>query len=123
MANEITINSSLSFAKAGVTMNTEGASFTNLLFNVTGNNYIKLSVSVGTSPQLLSLGPVVSPHWSVFQNQDSSNFITLRNGGGGAVLLRLLAGEIAVCPLDPLCLPYAQADTAACILSYLIISA
>jgi hypothetical protein len=122
MANEITINASLSFSKAGVTINPVGATFTNLQFNVAGLNYVENVLSVGTSATVIPLGSVTAPHFAVFQNMDPTNYLTIFNGASGAVLARLRAGEPALIPLDPAAVPYATANTAACVLSYLIIA-
>jgi hypothetical protein len=92
------------------------------LYNMTGNPFIIGNVSVGTSATAIPLGSVTAPHWAWFYNTDPNNFLTIRNGSGGADLLKLLAGEEAVCPILDSSVPYAVANTLACILEYAIFS-
>ncbi len=130
MANNITINAALAFASAGITWPTTqggtpgaiGPTFTNFVFTSVSGLFIAASPSISTSGQALDLGPVTSPHWSVFYNQDPTNYVTLYNGSGGAVFARLMPGEFALVPLDTSCVPYAKANTAnTSALTYLII--
>ena len=122
MANEITFTGSLSVYKSSIMSSAIGRAVSGLLFTMTGNTLIEGVLSVGTSATLIPLGQVASPHWSWFLNKDSGNFIKIRNGASGADLLKLKAGEWAFCPLLDSAVPYAIADTAACVLSYLILS-
>lgn len=121
MANEITFTASLSFNKAGVTETAVSRSVAALLFNVTGSAYAQGTLSVATSATAIPLGGVTAPHWAYFLNQDATNFLKIRNGAAGADLLKLKPGECAFCPLYDSATPYAIADTAACLLEYLLI--
>ena len=122
MANEITFTASLTFNKPAVMSSAIARSVTALLRNVTGNFYIQDTMSVTTAALAIPQGSVVTPHWAFFQNLDPTNYLTLFNGASGAVFARLLAGDCAFVPLDPACVPWAQANTAACQMEYLIIS-
>lgn len=133
MANEITINLSLAFSKLGVTPNsgpgvasTVGNSWTNLQFNMNGTTYQGgVVTNVATTATALVLGNVATAHYALFQNLDSTNYVTIFNGSGNAATaaIQLLAGDIALIPLVPGITPYALANTAAVELWYMIIGA
>lgn len=122
MANEITLNASISVEKEGVTFegNVDGASFTNLQFNMSGEGTAQGSLDVATSPTLIPMGTVTAPHWAVFENTDDTNYVTIRNGSGGADVCRFYPGEGCPVPLDPTGTYYAVANTAAVRLLYKI---
>lgn len=122
MANELTITASLSFFKSTVMNQAISEAVSGLLFNVSGSYYIQGQLSVATSATVIPLGTVTAPHWSYFKNIDSTNFLRLMNGSGGAKVVKLKAGECAFFPWDDGATPYAIADSAACVLEYLIIS-
>ncbi len=121
MANEISVTASLSVNKPSIMSIAIGRAVTGLVFNMTANFYSEGTISVGTSATVIPLGQVSTPHWTFFKNVDPTNFITIRNGAGGADLLKLLPGEIAICPLLDGSVPYAVANTAAALLEYLIV--
>ena len=122
MANEITLTSSLSAFKAAIMSAAVGRSVSGAQFTMTGNFYVEGTISVATSATVIPLGQVTAPHWAYFHNLDATNYLTIRNGSGGTDLLKLLAGEYAFVPLLDTSAPYAIADTAACLLEYLILS-
>lgn len=127
MANTITTNASMTIAANFILgAGSDGATFTNFIFNITGSAYVKNTVTVLTTATLIDLGAVTTPHWAIFQNLDPTNYVQIFNGSSGAVLLRLLGGspgEFAMCPLDPGCVPYAKANTASLSMAYLICAA
>ena len=120
MANEISLTASLSCFKSTVMASAIGRAITGGLFTMTGSTYIESIVSLATSATVIPLGSVTAPHWSVFHNLDSTNFLTIRNGVAGADVLKLLAGEWAFCPLLDTSTPYGVANTAAVSLEYVI---
>ena len=129
-ANNITFTGSLSIV--GPDGQTRGKSFTNLQFNQTNQLVIENDgFLVLTSATLIPLGGLTNPHWSIWQNLDPTNYVTIFNGASGAVLARLLGasagagpyGDCAFIPLDPGCVPYAQANTASVMITYLIAAA
>lgn len=124
MANEITVTGSLTVNKPTVMSSAIARSIVNGQFNMAGNFYVEGTISVSTSGVVIPLGQVTAPHWAWFKNLDSVNFLTIRNGSGGADLLKLLAGELTPggVPLLDTSTPYAVANTAACLLEYLIVS-
>lgn len=122
MANEITLTASLSAYKASVMSSAIGRSITGATFTMTGSPYILSEVSVAITATLIPLGAVTAPHWAYFKNLDATNFLKIRNGATGADLAKLLPGEVAFVPLNDAAVPYAIADTGACLLEYLILS-
>jgi hypothetical protein len=123
MANEISLTASLSCFKSAIMGTAIGRSITNLLRNMSGSNYIQDTVVVPTSATVVALGGVTNPHWSFWLNLDPINYIQLQNGVSGAVLVRLLAGDFAMFPLDQGATPYAISNTGACQMEYLILAA
>ncbi len=130
MALEISVGGTLTLVKDGVTYPTGGNPLTislgspSVQFTMTGSSYVQNTVSVGFSAeQALDMGAVTTPHWSFFQNLDDTNYIQLRRATGLAAFCRLYPGEFALFPLDNAATaPYVIADTAACLLQYLILS-
>lgn len=129
MANEFTIQWSMSLAKQGVTVPSGstlsapwGFAFPESSYTVTGTTMIEGEMLAATSPTVVPLGSVTQPHWGFFWNLDATNYVTLRNGVAGAILCRLLAGEASPIPLDPSSVPYVTANTASCAVRYAIIS-
>lgn len=121
MANEITLTASLSGYKAAIMGSAVAKSVTNFLATMTGNIIAEGSVSIATSDTAIPMGQVTQPNWCAFHNCDSTNFIKLKTASGGAYFARLYAGAWAFFPLEiTLTAPYALADTAACVLEYLI---
>lgn len=122
MANEITFTGSLSATKAAAFSSAVGRSFTNLLFNMSGTAYIEGTLSVLTSATVIPLGGMTTPGWCVLYNLDATNFIRIMNGSGGAKVVKIKPGEPAIFPWDDTATPYAQADTATCLMEYLILA-
>lgn len=122
MANELQFSGALSGFKPSVMANAVGRAVVSLIMNMGGNFYSEGSISVGTSSTVIPLGQVTTPHWSVFQNIDSINYLQLQIANGGGIFGRLYPGYVAFLPLDPGVVPYAIANTAACVLDYLIFS-
>lgn len=122
MANEITLTASLSINKPSIMSSAVARSVTNYLANMSGNFWVEGTISVTTGGVAIPLGQVTTPHWAVFHNLDTVNFLTLRNGASGADLPKLLAGDWAFFPLLDTSTPYAVANTAAVLMEYLIAS-
>ncbi len=124
MSSEITITGSLSCYKPSIMTSTIGRSVTGLAFNMAGLFLVQGSISVAISATAIPLGQVTAPHWAWFRNMDATNFVTIRNGSGGADLIKLLPGECTPggVPLLDTSVPYAVANTAPVQLEYLIFS-
>lgn len=122
MANEIALACSFRAYKSSVMSSAFSRAVAELLVTMSGNPWVAGTISVGTSAEAIPLGEVASLGWAFFLNKDATNFIKIRNGSGGADLLKLKAGEFAVGRLLDTAAPYAIADTAACLLEYAILS-
>lgn len=122
MANEISLTASLTAYKPSIMSSALSRAVSGFLATMTGNFIVEGTISIATSATLIPLGQVTAPHWAAFHNLDATNFLTIRNGSGGADLLKLLAGEWAFCPLLDTSVPYGVANTAVCLLEYLIFS-
>lgn len=123
MANEVTVTASLSCNKPSVMSSAVGRAITNAQFTMTGNFYVAPeSMSVGTSATVIPLGQITAPHWAYFKNLDPTNYLTIRNGSGGADLCQLYPGEFAIIPLLTTCVPYAVANNAPVLMEFMILS-
>lgn len=119
MANEITIQLGLRFSKGG---NSASKTPTALLRDMTGADYVELTQTVGTSAEALDLGDITTAGYIWIKNTDATNFVEIRDGSGGADVVKLLAGDEAVFRLAT-STPYAIADTASCVVKYLLLEA
>lgn len=121
MANELTLTGSLSFAKgkvAAVSMSKVGSQFT-----VSGTNYTRETVSVGTSAFVaLDLGGITTPGYIFIQNLDATNYVEIAEATSGTGTIRLLPGEFALFRCDT-ATPSVKAHTGACVVEYLMVEA
>ncbi len=122
MANELDIQVALGGYKASVMSSKIGRGGSALQATMSGNYFAEGTILGAITATLIPLGQVVAPHWAYFRNHDATNFVKLRNGSTGADLVKLLAGKECEFPLLDSAVPYAIADTASCLLEYLIFS-
>lgn len=123
MANEISFSGALSGFKSTAMAERVGRSVVDFLATMSGTAFASSTVTVATSATAIPLGSIVTPGWFWAKNLDATNFVRLMNGSGGAAVAKLLPGEPCVFRWDSLAAPYALADTAACLLDYLLFSA
>ena len=116
------MTASLSASKIPPFIAAVGRNITSAQFNMSSGVYSEGVKSIATSATAIPLGGITSCGWAFFYNSDATNFLAIRNGSGGADVIKLKAGEIAMLPLLDACVPYAIADTAACLLEFLIFS-
>lgn len=122
MANEVTVNGSLAYADSEGSDEILQAG--EVMANVSSKKYIKHKQTIGITEEAIQLGEVTAPGWAYFINRDETNFIHIRASTGGGGFAKLFPGE----PCGPLRLgsgaqaPFAIADTAPCVLEYLIIN-
>ena len=121
MANEIQVSCYLSCNKATVMSAPVWKALTNL-FTMSGNYIEQGSFTVTTSATAIPLGSVATPGYFFAYNTDATNYVQLMNGSGGTVAIRLTAGQFCIFPWDNSATPYAIANTASCILEYLLLS-
>lgn len=120
MANEITLSASLSYLDSvGVK---DALAVLNLAVSVGTKKIIHQALSVATSETTITLGGVTSPGYSIFVNRDPTNYVELKVAASGAVFAKMLAGEVC----GPIRLgsgaqaPVAIANTAACVMDYIL---
>lgn len=115
MANEISINGSLSFATAGLSAGVSKSA------NVSPEDtaIIEQIVAIDTSDTVIDLGAVAAPGWVMLVNQDPTNFVIV--GSDGTLYpIKIGPGQSAGPMLWNEAAVHAKADTAACNLAVLI---
>lgn len=115
MANEITYSISLSFTKA--TAKDSLGSSGNI--SVSGSKFVHAVQSIGTSDEALGIGEITTPGVVMARNIDSTNYVELGADGTNYVV-KLLAGESAFFRIDGTAI-HAKANTAACLVEFLVI--
>jgi hypothetical protein len=93
MANEITLNSTLSYAKGAITTKTLGV--TGKGIDVSGTNYVQAQQPITTSATALDISNLTTLGFAIFRNNDNSNSVDLMTSTSGAHFATLLPGEIA----------------------------
>lgn len=117
MASELTISAELDFTKGTVSISKVGSS---TKFTVTGTKYVQAVQSIGVTAEALGLGDIGTPGYIIIFNRDATNFVEIRDGSGGADVVKLKAGEFALFRLAT-ATPYLIADTAIVVVEYVLI--
>lgn len=121
MANEIRANVSLTVAKGNIATTRS----TNNTVTMSGSVYAQGVQSIPTTANgtAISVGSVATAGWAYFRNLDAANYVEIgvQTGGTFYPTLKLLAGEACLVRLTTNA-PYAQANTAAVLLDYTLIS-
>lgn len=110
MANELTIDVGVSFAKSGaesITIRKPAQSVT-----VSGSRGITLTQNVGTSEETIDIQSLPSVNWVYFENLGPTNYVELYVTSAGTPFARLPAGVGFALPLRQSTF-YAKANTAA----------
>jgi len=116
MANEITLNLQLDYSKSGAVLKRT----VSMNVTVTGDSLTHGVQSVGTSEEALTISADIgTPGYTFLKNLDATNYIEV-GSTTGVYDIRLKAGEIALYRHNSAAL-YAKANTAACLLEYLVI--
>ena len=122
MANEISLNLTLTFAKANIGPITLAS--TPQLVSVTGTQYIQNVQSIPTTGiTALVSDSSFTPGYCVLYNTDLLNYVSIYANSSDSAALQINAGEWAMFRWAPTATPGAQANTAAVLLQYFIISA
>ena len=119
MANELTLNLGLGYAKNSTTVE---RSVANLSRTVNGNGLVSLTAYIApTAETPIPLGSITVPGgYLSLQNNDPTNFVTLRTQMGGEIISKMLPGDIVEFRMpdtSPIVVPSTQCDTAPCPLS------
>lgn len=99
MSNEITVSASLTFTKAGIDpinrVNiTAGGDV--LSQKSSGIIYVNRVQNIGTSAEVIGIGDITEIGWCWMKNIGSTGSISIRNGSGGANVIEMEAGEMAL---------------------------
>jgi len=123
MADELTLNSSISFSKSG----RNPSRSKQIKVDVTGEKFVHGEAEIGTSPEDLSafLAELGTLGYAWFYNHDATNYIQIghHNGGSPVYFARLKPGEL----IGPIRLDISAsnlkflANTAGCDLEYFIV--
>jgi hypothetical protein len=120
MANEITYTNTMKYVKNSVTIYTGSA---DLNITVTGDHFVHRTQEIGhAAAEALHVGEIGTVGLAWFRNMDDTNYVEVGyDDSGFKNLIKLKAGE----SFGPVRLgqdaPYAQADTAAVDLEYILI--
>jgi hypothetical protein len=123
MANEVSLGqAAFTFFKASLMANPLTIQVPpGFTWNVNGNAFVNQTILVPTGGIAVPLGQVTAPHFSVWHNMDTNNFITVANVQGDQPFMHMGPSEFCFVSLDSSVVPWAIANTAACLLEYLII--
>ena len=122
MANELLLSIAASFSKGGRTADTRNMGASGVFIDVSGTDFFHGTQTIGTSPEAIDLGDITTPGYIVIKNRDATNFVEIRDGSGGADVVKLLAGDVQCFRLAT-STPFAVADTASCEIEYLLVEA
>lgn len=117
MANEITLSIALSFLKGG--RKAEMLSLGQLL-TMTGTDYVLGTQTIGTSAEAIAKNDIGTCGLIGIKNLDATNYVTIRDGSGGADVVKVKPGEVQVFRLATNS-PYAIANSAPVEIEYLLI--
>lgn len=117
MADEITVRVGLSFSKSGDSETWNPPTFT---VDMAGLDSAKLTQTIGTSEEALNIGDITTAGYILIENTDATNYVEIRAGSGAADVVKIKAGEFALFRLAS-STPYAIADTASCVVKYLLL--
>ncbi len=117
MSNEIKISVSLEFENS---VGSDLMAFSKLLFDMSGTDYQHGTQSIDTGEEAIVIGDVAAGGYIIIKNHDTTNYVSIHKTGVAAVV-KLNAGDIAMFRTE--IAPFATADTAACIIEYLILDA
>lgn len=122
MADELTISISANFSKSGIRVDSSDMGLLGLQFDVSGSDWVKSTQSIGTTAEVLGKGEITTPGFLIVKNLDGTNYVEFEKAtfSTGAGTVKLKAGEVAMFRVSSSTI-YACANTAACVVSYLMI--
>jgi hypothetical protein len=92
MANEVTVQETLTYLDAFGTSGTLGTASAGVTFSPGTLGMVRETQTIGLTQTAIKLGSIAAPGWCLFQNLDPNNAIDLLTGTGGVIFCRLLAG-------------------------------
>ena len=127
MADELTINASIAFDDGADEVTMQVIDF---LVTMGTTKFTKFKQTIGTAEEAIGLAEVTSPGWFFAINRDPTNYVEVRVATGGAKFAKLVAdsdsdGKGGFCLLQlgsGAQVPYAIADTGACVITGFVAS-
>ena len=121
MANEVAITTAISYTKNNAEPIGRGQG--GKILSQTGAGQIEMSdFSVATSETTIQLGGLTTLGWAWFRNLDATNFVNIKTAASGTIIVKLPAGSSALFHFGSgVTAPVAIADTAACLIEYVIL--
>lgn len=121
MADELTMNFSLAYAKGESRINIPSRQS---LIDVASQVRASATQTIGTSAEAIAMGDVSSAGAAYFLNTDATNYVDIGVDVSSVFygLIRLMPGEMAFCPRLATNAPYAKANTSNVNLEYIIFS-
>lgn len=122
MASEITITANLE-VDTGLIQDSLGKS--GIRFDQTTGKFQKHVQSIGTSEEAIDLGEVSSLGYIIAINLDNTNYVEIRLGTGASndcIKLPAKGGVALFHAGSDMSAPYAIANTAACLVAFLILN-
>ena len=118
MANELTILVSMAFSKGGASVSRAES----IQVTVTGDAFSHEVQEVGTSEEQLAQGADLgTPGYMLIKNLDGTNYVEV-GSTTGVYDIKLKAGEVALYRHNSATV-YAKANTAVCLVEYMLIEA
>ena len=116
MSDELTITMSIKFSKDGAEIPNRRET---LSIDVTGDSFTHQVLSIGTAEEeLTQSADLGTPGWCFVKNFDDTNYVEV--GLTGSYTVKVKAGESALFRFDGATM-YAKANTAACLVEYIIV--
>lgn len=114
MANTLSLTITGLYQPDGETTQLRLIEIANLTRSITSGLIAGGIQNVGTSAENLAVGEISSEGWGFFRNMDDTNYVEIGwDATGFQSAFKLLAGDVAVVPLNPARTWQAQANTAA----------
>ena len=119
MANEVIVAGSLQYTDANSA--TDSLQIAPLTFSVATVGMLHLTQSIPTAGAAINLGGLGTLGQVMIVNRDTTNYVDIYTASGGTKFAKLLAGRFLILPISSnLTAPYAQANTAAVIIEYMM---
>lgn len=115
MADELSINLTLSYSKGGDSVRISDT----WKEDISGDGHIDNVQNIGTSEESVTLGDISTPGYVFIENLDSTNYVEIA-ATTTEYCVKLGAGQMCLFPLDGTTL-FAKANTAACNVRFLAI--
>jgi len=112
MPNELTVSASISYRDGnGIDGSLQVLDHS---VDVASPGMIKQTYTAPIVDSQMFAGGLAGYRWIAIANLDSLNYVQIKPTPGGAYVIKLLAGEVAMFPLDPAGFtdPYVKANTA-----------